>query len=121
MTITKNIAAASLLLMLLPAGQAFASTPHDLGSFQTQCMAQGGAFGLGGDADTYECGTTDGVLQVCDFGGKKPSCVSLTGPTPHRQTADNGNGPSDPNVKWDQRTFTPDPPKLCRPGSPGCV
>ncbi len=103
MTILKSLAAASLMLLLVPAGQAFASTPHDLGSFQTQCVAQGGDFGVGDDADTYECGYLDGNLQTCDFGGKRPSCFTLSGP-PHRRLAD--NGPTDPNVKWDHRTFT---------------
>ena len=79
MTLTKTLGATALLLLLLPAGQAFASAP-DLGSFQLRCMAEGGTFGVGRTAHSYECGYLDGSIETCNFDLNDPVCLTLSGP-----------------------------------------
>jgi len=87
MTITKTLGAAALFLLLIPAGQALAYAPHDLGSFQTQCMAQGGTFGVGRTASTYECGYLDGSIESCNFELVDPVCLTRSGPA-HKSPSD---------------------------------
>lgn len=80
MILTKTFGATALFLLLIPAGQALAYAPHDLGSFQTQCIAQGGTFGVGQTANSYECGYLDGSIESCNFDLADPVCLTRSGP-----------------------------------------
>jgi hypothetical protein len=86
MNISKTILAAGLLLAVLPAGQAFASAPADVGAFNAKCLALGGLFGAGAGG-VYSCDFLDGTMQVCEF-APTASCDMLDGPThnkgPHK-------------------------------------
>ena len=89
MALGQTLGAAALLLLLLPAGEALAYAPRDLGSFQIQCVAQGGTFGLGRTASTYECGYLDGSIETCNFDLTDPVCLTRSGRS-HRSPGDTG-------------------------------
>ena len=69
----KLAACATLAMVLLPVGSAFARDPADPGAQQTICIAQGGAFTVGEDPHSYDCVFEDSTW-TCDFSGSTPEC-----------------------------------------------
>ena len=92
------LAGISATLAAGAAGSALAGGLHGPTAQQTECLAEGGSFSAGYDADTYICVQT-GLIQTCRFGGNSVACDTEQGPG-QKRIGDQGvpTGPARPRA-----------------------